>query len=483
MTDHHLAIHVDWRKFLPLFIIAAGVLAYANSFSGGFVFDDGHIIVEGTRIRQLWPGWKNLVSHNRWLVNLSFAINYAISGLDHADYHTTNLAIHILAGLLLYGIVRRTLAVPLLAKRYDGSSHWLALAVAAIWVVHPLQTQSVTYIVQRSESLTGLFYLLVLYCVVRSATSRRKWPWYVCAVVSSVLGAGCKETIVTVPLLVIAYDRIFLATSFRNMLRKRWPLYAGLFGTWGLLVLIIVTTGKVSVVTAGFGYAQTTPLQYLLTQSEVIAHYLRLAVAPYPLCFDYRWPTASSILDVLPQGLLTVTMGGATLVALFKSPPLAFVGIWFFIMLAPTSSIMPIADNAAEHRMYLPLAAVIALLVLSAYELLTRTSQRLARTKIILISLLLAVLTTFTCMTLLRNADYNSRESIWRDTVQKQKDNPRAHLNFGSSLANLDRLDEAKKHIEHAVRLAPRYADARHRLGKLLLLLLYKFLRFCEFSL
>ena len=170
-------------------------------------------------------------------------------------YHVVNLAIHILGALVLYGVVRRTLLCASLRQRYGDEARWLALAVALIWVVHPLQTESVTYLIQRTESLMGLFFLLTLYCVIRGSTSSGRRGWYAAAVVCCALGMGSKEVMVVAPLTVLLYDRAFLSGSFREALRARAALYAGLFGCWLVLVGLVASTSHS--LTAGFGLLVT----------------------------------------------------------------------------------------------------------------------------------------------------------------------------------------------------------------------------------
>ena len=171
-------------------LVVVGVLIYLNSFNGQIVFDDV-VITDDPSIRQLWPPWSAMFSPNqvtRPLVGLSLAINYAMSGTDLWSYHLFNLAIHILAALTLFGVVRRTLLTEKLKDRFGKASTALALAVALIWMVHPLHTESVTYLIQRSEAMCGLFYLLTLYCVIRGHSSRPAALWYTAAVLSCAAG-------------------------------------------------------------------------------------------------------------------------------------------------------------------------------------------------------------------------------------------------------------------------------------------------------
>jgi hypothetical protein len=298
-----------------LLIIGAGGLVYLNSFSVPLIFDDHAAIRDNPAIRQLWPLHKTVWSPpqttaaGRPVLSLSLALNYAISGLEVWSYHAFNLAVHIAAALALFGIVWRTLERGPLGERFGKRAPRIALAVALIWVVHPLQTASVTYIIHRAESLMGLFYLLTLYCAIRGFQSARAKNWYAMAIISCALGMGTKEVMVSAPVIVLLYDRTFVSGAFGEALRKRAGLYAGLAATW-LLLAALVAQG-VRTESVGFGH-DVTALQYAMTQSKVILHYLRLAVWPHPLVLDYYWPVAKTFGEVmLPLaavvGLLTAT--------------------------------------------------------------------------------------------------------------------------------------------------------------------------------
>src|SRR6266403_1569474 len=203
-------------RVYPLLIVAAVLLAYGNSFSGPFIYDDLTSIPENLHIRHLWPLWDTLqaphtTAEGRPLVCLTLALNYALGGLEVWGYHAVNLATHVFAAIVLFGIVRRTLDGPRLGGRFGPYASGLAAAVALCWAVHPLQTESVTYIIQRTESMMGLFLLLSLYCVIRGHDSPRRSEWYATAVVCCALGMGSKETMGIAPIIVLLYDRIFLA--------------------------------------------------------------------------------------------------------------------------------------------------------------------------------------------------------------------------------------------------------------------------------
>ncbi|MBT7702373.1 MAG: hypothetical protein HN700_18950, partial [Verrucomicrobia bacterium] len=207
------------KRWLPfLLLMVAGVLAYWNSFDGVFLFDDFASIRDNPYIRVLWPLSRSmslplsdtgLTVDGRPLLSLSFALNHWLFGPEPWGYHLVNLLIHLTAGLLLFGIVRRTLELPQFRERYAQSGTWLALASALIWLVHPLQTESVTYIVQRAESLMGMLFLLTLYCAIRGFTGAKCGRWYLAAVLVCACGMGVKEIMFSAPLLVLLYDYIF----------------------------------------------------------------------------------------------------------------------------------------------------------------------------------------------------------------------------------------------------------------------------------
>jgi tetratricopeptide (TPR) repeat protein len=480
-------------RLAALIIILAGLAAYANSLSNAFVFDDMDSIVSNGAIQHLWPPWKFFAPLNRPILNLSLAVNYALSGGGVISYHAFNIAVHILAALTLFGLVRRTL---LQYGSLEESACALALATALIWEVHPLQTESVTYIIQRAESLAGLFYLLTLYGLVRAsadaatsdaetggrgdAENKRKpflraspsprlsvFLWRAVAVVACALGMGTKQTVATAPLVALLYDRVFLSGSFREALRRRWAVYAALAATWLLVVPSLLSPSGAQHVSAGFQMTSISPMEYAVTQLGVILHYLRLSFWPAGLCLDYHWPQAKGLADILPGAVVVGALAAATAAALALRPKFfGFLGAWFFLILAPTSSFMPIADAAVEHRMYLPLAAIAAFVVIGGWVLLGRLvrrggfggDRRSVRTwPAVVLFLIVAVLGY---LTTLRNLDYRSAFSIWDDTVRKAPDNPRARNGRGEAYFHMKKYEEALRDYDDAAALNRNYAPA-----------------------
>jgi len=504
-----------WATVLAGGLIAVGaLLSYHNSLVAPFVFDDKWAILENSTIRHLLdirtvltPPAAGGVA-GRPLVNLSLAANYAFGGTQVLGYHAFNLAVHLLAGLTLFGLVRRTLGEAGRWEIGDGTpapgirsplsalpqqeATFLALAVALLWTVHPLLTESVTCVVQRNELLMGLFYLLTLYGVVRGAGAARPVRWHVLSVAACLAGMASKEVMVSAPLMALLYDRTFVAGSFRTAWLRRRTLYLGLASTWIVLGWLMITSRhRGGTVGLGLGVSSW---DYALTQCRAIVLYLKLTVWPHPLVLDYGAGLVKHASEVLPQAVLLLALAAGTLISLRRRPAWGFAGAWFFAILAPSSSVVPLASQTmAEHRMYLPLAAVVAVAVLGAV--------RLAGTRAGVVLLILAAGLGWT--TVSRNAVYHDELSLWRNTVaaypesarsrtnlgnallaagqmagaieqyeaalRLQPYTPEAHINLSNAFARLGRPSAAVEHGEAALRLEPDSADAHVNLGNALL--------------
>jgi tetratricopeptide (TPR) repeat protein len=445
--------------------MGAGTLAYSNSFSGVFVFDDRAEILKNPALKQLWPPSKAMFGGNtlpaRPLPYYTFALNYAWDGTNVWGYHAVNLAIHLAAGLVLFGIMRRTLGMPRVPARYAAAADGLALAAALLWVVHPLQTESVTYIYQRMESLMGLFYLLTLYCFVRSTNSPRPRLWLEAAVLCSAAGMATKEVMVTAPLLLLWYDRVFVAQGWRDLFHRRWPFYTALAATW--IMLFVVMCGQAAMYRElDSALMPVTPWQYLLNQPIVILHYLRLTFFPHGLCLHYLWPGAATFAEMVAPGLVLLSLLAAAAWCMVRRPALGFVAGSFFLVLSVTSSIVPVFALIFEHRMYLSLAAVTMLVVLGGYDVLNwlfplppgsprRRWLHAVPTALIVVAL---AATTYE-----RNFAYASFLGMWQDVAAKSPDNEIAQRTLGVGFAERHRYEESIVAFHRAIALAHSYAE------------------------
>jgi tetratricopeptide (TPR) repeat protein len=441
-----------------LLLTAAIFAAWANSFAGPFVFDDIPSLRENATLHSLSgalvPPTGGLTVSGRPLLNLSFALNHAFTGEKVWSYHALNLALHLLAALTLFGLIRRTLRLPALAPRFAADADWIALAAALLWSLHPLQTESVTYLVQRAESLAGLFCLLALYGFARATNSPASTRWRALSVTACLLGVLTKESTAVIPVLVLLYDRTFVAGTFRAAWQSRRRYYLALAATWLLLAALMLSTGNRGG-TTGFG----TPVaawQYALIQFHAVAHCLRLSLWPYPLVFDYGPFQSVNLSAALAGAALVVPLLAVTGWALVRRPAAGFLCAAFFICLAPSSSLVPIASQImAEHRIYLALTAVATLAAVA----LSRLPRRVFPATALALAAVLALLTWR------RNTAYASAASLWTATVRDCPENPRAHVNLGQALAQAGRWPEAAAQFESALRLQPDYVAAHHNLG------------------
>jgi tetratricopeptide (TPR) repeat protein len=434
-------------------IVVTGALVYANSLSGPFVFDDGSAIVDNPAIRSMRTVFAERYDSpiaGRPVVGYTFAMNYQLNGLDVAGYHVANIAIHIACALLLFAIARRTFLMPRLAERYGLDAPNLALAMSLLWVVHPLNTEAVNYITERTESLMAFFYLATLYASVRSLPDGSSRVWPIAAVVACALGMGCKESMASAPLIVVLYDRIFAFASLREALAKRWRLYLALATTWLVLAYLILPGPRSS--SSGFS-AGGDSWTYLVNQARMIARYLRLVFWPADLAIIYGPPTALTLGQVLPQALLVTALLVLTIAALAWNPALGFLGAWFFVTLAPASSVIPIVTEVgAERRMYLPLMAVIALLVGAAYQLNSVRHKISPQLATWMVGLMVAVLGA---VTIARNQVYQSPLLLAQSNLAHWPSDA-AHGAVGTELLGIRRDEEAIAELRLGARTNPR---------------------------
>jgi tetratricopeptide (TPR) repeat protein len=447
-----------WTNWRPVLLVVAALAAYANSLSAPFIFDDELAIVSNAAIRSpenVLSQERNTPLAGRPVVGLTFALNFAAAELDPRVYRATNIAIHIACALLLFAIVRRTLTLPRLHTRFGRAAPDLAFAAALLWVLHPLTTDAVTYITQRTESLMGFFYLLTFYASLRAYRSSAESLWQAAAIVACALGMGTKESMATAPVMVPLFDRIFLFTAMRDALRARWRLYAGLALTWSIVAYLISEGPRANSV--GFS-ASAGPWAYLLNQSVMISRYIRLAIWPSDLVINYGPPVAYSLGDVLPYMTFIVALLLVT-IAMFRWNAVAgFLGSWFFITLAPSSSFIPITTEVgAERRMYLPLMAI-TVAVVSAFYVFSRARRVPAK---VVAAVLILVAVSLGAATISRNREHQSWLTLAETTLERWPTDV-AHGGVGSALATIRRDQEALPHLQIAARTDPR---SRYNLG------------------
>jgi protein O-mannosyl-transferase len=453
-----------FRWWMPVVLALLCAAAYSNTFHVPFLFDDLASIKQNPAIRRLWPLSGVIASDlpmlvGRPLISLSLAINYAVGGYNPVGWHLFNLIVHFLNALLVFGVVRRALGNTPSNQSETSRTLWAAYTVAVLWMLHPLVTESVTYLLQRTELLMALFLLLTLYCFIRGVESPHKVIWFGMAIMACTLGMGTKEVMLVTPLLVFMYDHTFVSGSWRTALRERRGLYAGLIASWVVLASLLLTTNLKE--KSGLTADTLSPWNYFKMEWTVVAHYLRLAVWPRGLVLDYSdWPRDISLAGALPAAGLLVALFASSVWAIRRRWWWGFWGAWFFLLLGPTSSFLPLpTEPATERRMYLPLLALIAIALGGGDRLCQKLWARFSWPDRIRLWLQAGVLTglalTLGIATIQRNAQYHSVESIWADVVTKRPDSLRGHANLGLALLDDGRPKESIPHFIDALRLDP----------------------------
>lgn len=453
----------NWPRVAAFALAGAAVVAcYVNSLGVPFLLDDAATIAENPSIKELGrigavlnPPTSSF-SAGRPLLNLSFALNHAAGGLRVIGYHWTNLAIHLANAFLLWLVAARLLARARRDGRPRARTEWAAALVALLWAGHPLQTVCVTYISQRAESLMAFCYLLTIYCAIRVMENARALGWQVAAAVACLAGVLVKEVMVTAPVVCLLVDVWFFAGSWREAWQRRKRLHLSLVLSWAVLAWLMVETSLFGRIAGARPVGGS--LAYGLTQLRAVGEYAQLALWPHPLIFDRGAAAAALAPFPVWRGLAFLAVaGGLTLWAVRRAPRLGFLGIAFFLLLAPTTSVVPIwGQPVAENRMYLPLACLAAGLVLAV----SRAGGRWG------MGALAAGAVAGGVLTVRRNGDFASGERIWADTVAKAPGNPRARGALGACLIEIPgRRTEAIAHLEAARRMDPRDSETHYQLG------------------
>ena len=445
----------------PFFlIITIGIICYSGTFDASFTFDDIPGIVEKGSIKELhdlksiWQG-----STTRFLPFLSFAINHHIHGLSLFGYHLVNLIIHILAALTVYWLVRLIFTTPQI-KRTPLALHSknISLAVSLVFVSHPIETQAVTYIVQRITSMAALFYMLCLVLYIKARLhyelgGLRHVPLYVCSITAALMAMFSKEISATIPFCIVAIEYFFFSPSIKKIYRRLSYL-------WPMLLTIAVVPVTYILTRAGtierVGLAETdtiSRLDYLLTQFNVISTYIRLLFLPVRQSVDYDYPIAQHFFEpaTFASFLLLISLFIMALALFKRYRTISFGIVWFFLTLSIESSVIPIRDVIFEHRLYLPSVGVFLSAVVFIFHLLRHRKK-------ILFALFSLIISLSLLATINRNIIWKRQVLLWHDAVAKDNIKARIMNNLGVGLLNLGRIDLAIPYYDRAVKRFPEHA-------------------------
>jgi len=447
-----------WLLVLPLVL---AVVAYARVLGGPFQFDDTVGIEQNVAVKSLATFlretfWSQAIAGGRPVTNLTFALNYAVGGLETWNFHLTNVAIHLAVSVLVCAF---TLRVARLAGA--ARAEWLAVAVAGVFALHPIQSEAVSYIVQRAEVLASGFYLAALLLLL--AAERHGWSWrgaiaWGGAFTAFAFGLGAKEIALTLP---AAY--LLLAGAVEGTVEARralttWRRRLGLIAPFVFLAAIVAARTLRALEkspSAGFSVPHISPLRYLLTEARVLIVYLRLLAVPIGQNIDWDFPLSRTLADpaVLASTIVLVLLGATALVLLVRgrahpdeagaAARIGGFGIaWFFLVLSVTSSFVPLADVVAEHRVYLASWGVFAAVAVALERAVARLSRN-RRASAASFGAVLLLWGTLAVALHRRNAVWESREALWRDALAKSPDKPGVRLSLGFAYRVQGRYDEA----------------------------------------
>ncbi len=468
----------SWQTWLWLAgLIVVTTITYSGALDTPFLLDDPINITKNETISHPL-GIAALLRDPRAVVTASLRWNYLAGGFTEHGYHVLNVAAHALTGCLVFVLSLATLRLGVFEDRYRAAAVPLAGVAAAIFLLHPMQTESVTYVIQRAEIFVsaGLLGALLSLVAMRGGISL---AGIVGLVVSCVIGMYSKPSFAVVPALLLAYDVCFLSRGRMAGVVSRWPVYAISAAAMALTFAITKLAGSFEGPTQGFDIEGITPFGYLAAQPGVVVHYLRTALWPAHLCFDcgYRgpWPVVATFLgsSVAVPALILALVAAGSLAAWKKQPLVTFAVFGSAIVLAPTSTVIPLADFYVEHRMYLPIAFLAMALVPGAYDGLRALASRFAlpATGARIAGAALGVLAcaSLAVATTRRNDLLGNPTALMEDAVRQAPQNERLQYNLANAYKREGRLDDAIPHYEAAIRLLPNVIRSYQNLGTLYL--------------
>ncbi|MHB8809616.1 MAG: tetratricopeptide repeat protein [Desulfobulbaceae bacterium] len=459
---------------LLLLLVAVPAVSYLNCLDGRFVFDDARIYtspavkLEKFSLTGVIHAVQGMEPATRPVANLSFVLNYLAHGFAVRGYHLVNLAVHITAGVLLYFFLKTTLALPVL-RDHHRFAEAIPFASALLWLVHPLQTQAVSYIVQRMTSLSALFFVLSLLLYARgrmTGSADRRVLLLGGSILSGLLALGSKEIAVTLPLFVLIYEWFFVQDLRRKWLadNKKYLMSVGIF----LLVIPLLFLGDKpwSVLAGGYATRDFSLAERVLTEFRVVLFYLGLLAFPHPgrLSIEHEFVLSTSLVSpvtTLPA-IAAVIMLLALAVAMAPKYRLeSFCILWFLGNHLVEGSVLPL-ELVFEHRNYLPSMMLIPLAVGCTCRFITN--------KAVLSVLLCLVVAFFSSWTYQRNFVWQDELSLWRDAVRKAPNSARVHNNLAVELKRAGKFADAVTHYRETIRLDPGFVEAYYNLGNVLML-------------
>ena len=452
---------LDKKNICFVFLVFAGLgaMLYANTLDVPFYFDDlgsvlrnVHIRLSGITLPGLWQAVDESRINTRPLANISFALNYSLHQYQLAGYHVVNIAVHVLTGFFLTLLLQCILRSPALVARYGRHARFLALAAAVLWFVNPVHTQSVTYIVQRMNSMAAMFYVLSLVLFLRGRRmdeGQSAWPWLAGSALAGLLALATKEIAVTLPIMMFLCEWYFWQDLDKAWLRRCTLYILAMLVFAGLAALLFLGGNPLDAILSGYASRDFTLPGRILTQLRVVVYYLGLLVFPSPsrLCLDYDFALSRSFLDpptTAISGLVILLLSASAVVFARRARLFSFAVVWFMGNLLLESSLLPL-EIIFEHRTYLP-SMFLSLLVVAA-------GYRFIREKRIAIVLFAGIIGLFSYWTVARNEMWREPLRFWTDCVAKSPNKSRPHSNLSVALRKSGQWERAFVEAMVALRL------------------------------
>ncbi|MGD8888207.1 MAG: tetratricopeptide repeat protein, partial [Desulfobacterales bacterium] len=400
---------------------------------------------------------------NRPLAYISFALNYYLHRYNVVGYRLINILIHLVSGILLYLVVKNTMVLPVVTSRY-GHFMWIPYVAACVWLIHPLHSQSVTYIVQRMTSMAAMFYMLSMWLYIKARQSDRtifQMVLFAGCGISGILALGTKETSATLPVFIFLYEWFFFQDLSPGWLKRRIILIVGV-GVLFCSVVFLYTDGQpLAKIMATYKTRDFTLLQRVLSESRVVILYLGLIFYPHPdlLNLDYDFPLSYSIIDPPTTLLAFAIIIGMLTLAFWLAPKdrlVSYCLFWFLGNLVIESTVVGL-ELVFEHRTYLPSMLIVVMTILLV--------NRYLRPNLLKVVAVISLIMVLSVWTYERNSVWNSDVTLWQDVVKKSPQKARPHNNLGNALRRQGKLSEAIYHFKEALRIDPNYAKAHNNLG------------------
>jgi len=457
------------------------ILVYSNTTGSPFIFDDHPNIRENPYVRitnfdlkQLYNAGFKSPNARRPVANISFALNYYLGKYHVAGYHIVNIIVHLVNGILVYFLAliifkqaSHTRDRKILQIR-TGSIPLMSFFAALIFITHPVQSQSVTYIVQRMNSMAAMFYLCSLLFYIYGRLVRIKWQQWALfggCLLSWILAIGCKEIAATLPLIILLYEWYFIQDLKTDWIRQNIKCVAGLCAVFCLMIFIFLGKNPVDNILASYAGRDFTLLERVLTQPRIVVFYISLLFCPLPsrlnlLHFFTTSHALTAPLTTLFSLLVIFSLLGFAIYIAKKQRLISFFILWFFINLIIESSVIGL-EMVFEHRLYLPMFGFAAL---SAYFLFGVLSKQQSGA----IAVSVIVILSFAAATYARNSAWQDETTLLSDIISKNPQSHRAHNNLGVVLNRQGRTKEAMDHYYQALRIKPYHTDAHYNLGNAL---------------